>query len=360
VASMACGAVSSLGWLVAARCVQGAAAAVIMPASLALISQAYADTVRRGRAVAMWALGGSVASTSGPLLGGLLTLVDWRLIFLVNVPVGALALVLLRRTAPSPRRSVPFDWVGQTTAVVAMAVLTSAAIRAGSAGPTDATVLAGFLLALLSGAAFVSAQARVRHPMVPLTLFGSRTFRIALAVGFAFMVGYYGLPFVASLYLQSTRGLTSFQTGLVFLPMMLIGLALTPFSAQVVERVGSRAPVCIGLLAMTFGLAAFALLPATTPLWVLSSVMVLVGIGGPLTMPPMTAVLLNHVPAQVTGVASAVFNTSRQLGGALAVAVFGALLANSASLMDGQRRSLLLAAAVLLTTAIASLRLPQH
>ncbi len=154
--------------------------------------------------------------------------------------------------------------------------------------------------------------------MVPLDMFGSRTFRIALGTGFAFISGCSGLPFVFSLYLQGVRGLSSFDTGVTFLPMMLIGLALTPFSARIVERVGTRLPICLGLLAMAVGLGALALTPAATPLWVLSALMVLVGLGGPLTMPPMTAVLLNHVPTQRTGIASGVFNTSRQIGGAMA------------------------------------------
>ena len=360
VASIACGAAPTLGFLVAARFVQGAAAAVIMPASLSLISQAYPDQVQRGRAVAIWALGGSVASTSGPLLGGLLALADWRLIFLINVPVGALALGLLRRTANSPRRSVPFDWTGQVTAVLAMAALTFGAVAAGSRGLFDPRVLVAFVVAVLGLAAFVRTQARGTHPMVPLELFRSRTFRIALATGAAFMAAYFGLPFVASLYLQGERGLTSLGTGLVFLPMMLVGLVTTPFSARIVEQFGARRPIVLGLLAMTVGLGVFALLPATTPLLALSLVMVLVGLGGPLTMPPVTAVLLNHVPAETTCVASGVFNTSRQLGGALSVAVFGALLANSASFMDGLREGLLLAAALLLITTLASTRLPQH
>lgn len=360
VASVACGAAPTLGLLMVARLVQGAAAAVVMPATLTLISQAYPDTTQRGRAVAIWALGGSVASTSGPIIGGLLTLLDWRWIFLINVPVGVVALLLVSRTAPSPRRSVPFDWCGQVTAVTAMATLAFAAIEAGSAGLTATRVLISLAGTALSGTLFVVTQARGKHPMVPLDMFGSRTFRIALGTGFAFMVGYYGLPFVFSLYLQGVRGLSSFDTGVTFLPMMLIGLALTPFSARIVERVGARLPICLGLLAMAVGLGALALTPAATPLWVLSALMVLVGLGGPLTMPPMTAVLLNHVPTQRTGIASGVFNTSRQIGGAMAVAVFGAFLANSANFMDGLRDSLLIAAAVLLATTLASVRLPQR
>ena len=108
-ASAACGLAPTLGALVAARFVQGAAAAVLMPSSMALIRQAYADPVSRARAVGVWAMGGAVASTSGPVLGGLLSVVTWRLIFAVNVPVGAVALVLLAWTGRSPRRRVPFD-----------------------------------------------------------------------------------------------------------------------------------------------------------------------------------------------------------------------------------------------------------
>jgi MFS family permease len=112
VASAACGLAPSLAALVVARFAQGAAAAVLMPSSMALIGQAYADPTQRSRAVAVWAMGGAVASSSGPILSGLLTLVSWRLIFAHNVPVGAAALALLTRTERSPQRRVPFDWVG--------------------------------------------------------------------------------------------------------------------------------------------------------------------------------------------------------------------------------------------------------
>jgi MFS family permease len=137
VASVACGLAPGLGTLVAFRFVQGAAAAVVMPSSMALIGQAYPDPVRRARAVAVWAMGGTVASSAGPVLGGLLTLASWRWIFLVNIPVGAVALVLLAKAARSQRRRVPFDWAGQVTGVVAMAALTFGAIEAGQAGFTD-------------------------------------------------------------------------------------------------------------------------------------------------------------------------------------------------------------------------------
>ena len=189
--------------------------------------------------------------------------------------------------------------------------------------------------------------------MVPLDLFRSRPVPVAVAVGFAFIVGYYGLPFMISLYLQQVRGASSLVAGAAFLPMMLVGAALTAFSARIAERVGAWVLITTGLVLMTAGLVILAVVPSSTPVWLLAALMVPVGLAGPLIMPPVTAVLLNNVPGQRAGTASGVFNTSRQVGGALAVAVFGALLAHRTTFMPGLRTSLLLAAGVALAAAAA-------
>src|SRR4051794_37292111 len=194
VASFACGCAPTVTVLVTARFVQGAAAALIMPSSMALIGQAYPDPVRRARAVAVWAMGGAIASSCAPLLGGALTLVSWRAIFFVNVPAGALAFVLLARTRRSPRHDVALDWAGQLTAVVAMGGLTYGAIEGGAAGFGAPQVLTSFAFAGAALSAFVVAQRRVAHPAVPPALFRTRNVSITVAVGFAFIVGYYGLP----------------------------------------------------------------------------------------------------------------------------------------------------------------------
>jgi EmrB/QacA subfamily drug resistance transporter len=356
-ASAACGLAPSLPVLVTARLAQGAAAAAMMPSSMALVSHAYPDPVRRARAVALWTMGGAAASTSGPVLGGLLSLASWRLIFFVNIPAGAVALVLLARATRSPRQGVPFDWAGQATAIAGMSGLTYGAIEAGATGITSPRVLAALAVAGAALVAFGVLQARVRHPMLPLSLFRSRTVSVAVATGFAFMVGYYGLPFVMSLYLQQLRGLSALGTGIAFLPMMLTGAVLTPFTARLAERLGARALVTAGLLAMTAGLAVIALIPAPAPVAVLSALMMLTGLAGPLVMPPVMALLLQAVPARRAGVASGVFNTGRQVGGALAVAVFGALLASRATFLPGLRASLLVAAAITLAAAAVSLLL---
>jgi MFS transporter, DHA2 family, methylenomycin A resistance protein len=358
-ASVACGVAPTLGLLVAARFVQGAAAAAMMPASMALIRQAYQEPRARARAVGIWAMGGAVASSSGPVLGGVLTLIDWRLIFFINVPVGAVALLLLARTGASERRPAPLDPIGQFTGALAMGGLTYGAIEAHSRGFADSAVIVALGVAVASLIAFIRSQRLVAHPMLPLELFRSRTVTVVTATGFAFMVGYFGLPFVVSLFLQQSRRLDALHTGIVFLPMMLIGLALTPFSARISERFGRRTVIATGLALMTTGLAAVGLLPATAPLWVLSALMVLVGLGGPTVSPPATAVLLDSVPHHQSGVASGVFNTSRQVGGALAVAVFGGLLTNPETFVRGVHVSLLLAATVTALTAVLTLSLPR-
>jgi sugar phosphate permease len=198
---------------------------------------------------------------------------------------------------------------------------------------------------------FVTAQARGAHPMLALNLFRSRTFTVVIVVGFTFMACYYGLPFVMSLDLQQVKGLTALQTGLVFVPMMLVGALLTPFSARLVERFGTRTVITVGLLLMTAGLLGPALLPTDAPVWVLSVLMLLVGLAGPTVMPPATAALLAAVAPERAGTAGGALNTSRQVGGALAVAVFGALLARPDAFTAGMRARLLNAAGLALATA---------
>jgi MFS transporter, DHA2 family, methylenomycin A resistance protein len=354
-ASVACGLAPSLGVLIGARLVQGCAAAAMMPSSMALISHAYPDPARRARAVALWSMGGVAASTSGPVLGGLLTLVSWRLIFFVNVPAGLAALALLARSARSPSHHAPFDWAGQFAAVLTMGGLTYGAIETGAAGITAPRVLAAFTVAVVAGAAFGVLQARGRHPMVPLELFRSRTIRLTVIVGFAFMVGYYGLPFVMSLYLQELRGVSALGTGIAFLPMMAIGAVLTPFTARLAGRFGARALIITGLASMTAGLVVISLLPGSIPVAILALLMMLTGLAGPLVMPPVIALLLHVVPSRQAGVASGVLNTSRQVGGALAIAVFGALLASRATFLHGLRVSLLIAATIAAAAAVLSL-----
>jgi DHA2 family methylenomycin A resistance protein-like MFS transporter len=359
-ASVACGLAPNLPVLIAARLVQGVGAALMTPSSLALIREAYPDSARRARAIALWTIGGSVAAAAGPVAGGALNLLSWRAIFAINLPIGVAALVLLAGVTRSPRRPTPFDWTGQLAAVLAMGGLIYGVIEAGTEGFATPRVIGALTLAVLATAVFVISQAYGRHPMVPLEVLRSRTVVISAWTGFAFLGGFIGMVFVFSLYLQQRRGLSAFETGLTFLPMTLLSAFVSMASARLAERFGPRVPIVGGMVGMGVGLAVLAALPVSTPVWLLAVVMIPVGITGPLAMPPTTARLLDSVPTDRSGVAGGVFNASRQIGGALAVAVFGVLLADHAHFLSGMRTSLTIAAVVAVTAAVANLLRTTH
>jgi DHA2 family methylenomycin A resistance protein-like MFS transporter len=356
-ASAACGLAPTLGVLVAARLAQGAGAAVVMPSSLALIRGAYRDAGERARAIAVWSLGGAVASAAGPVVGGLLILLSWRTIFFINLPVGAVALYLLLGVARSPRRPAPFDWVGQVTAVLGMGGLTYGLIEGGAEGFAEPTVLGALVVGVLALVVFFVAEARAAHPMVPLGLFHSRPVAVSVAGGAAFSVGFYGLVFLLSLYFQQVRGLTAAETGLAFIPTTGITGVLTLVAPRIAARFGPRVPTAAGQLLQAAGLLGLCVTVVWAPVWVVSAVTVLIGLGASLAVPTLTALLVASVPAERAGTASGVLNTCRQVGGALAVAAFGALVADPATFLPGLQASLAIAALLLLATAAASLSL---
>ncbi|MBK6011558.1 MFS transporter [Streptomyces sp. MBT53] len=353
IASAACGLAPTLPVLVAARLVQGAGAAVMMPATLALIREAYPDAAQRARALGFWALGGSVGSAAGPLLGGALSAVDWRWIFFINLPVGAVALALLTRVARSPRRPVPFDWTGQLSAVLAMGGVTYALIEGGEYGFSDTPVIAAFAVAALSLTVFLRSQARGRHPMLPLAFFRSRPVTVTLLAGFTLNIGFYGLTFLLSLYFQQLRGLSALATGIAFLPMTLLTGVVALQTARLVRKFGARLVMTAGMWIMAAGLLLLFFLPGTTPVRLVAVLMIPVSLGGALAVPAMTGLMLESVRPEQAGLASGALNTSRQFGGALAVAVFGALIADRADFLHGMRVSLFIGAALLVATATA-------
>ena len=216
-ASIGCALAPTIGALIAARFVQGATASLLLPASLSLVREAFPESRERARALGVWAVGGAVAGAVGPLLGGALTALDWRLVFVINLPICAAMLVLLARVAPSRGRPAPFDWPGQVTAITGLAALTWGLI-AGGGGFGQPAVIAALVLAVAAIAGFLVIEHRVRHPMMPPVLFRTTNVRIAVSVGFAFILAWFGTVFLMSLYLQQQLGLSPALAGLAFLP----------------------------------------------------------------------------------------------------------------------------------------------
>ncbi|MFI6683365.1 MFS transporter [Streptomyces sp. NPDC050485] len=351
-ASAACGLAPDLGVLIGARVVQGVAAAVVLPASLALVRQAYPDPARRAKAVALWAAGGSVAVALGPVAGGALTTVwDWRGIFFINLPLGIAALALTARAPRTERRPAPLDLPGQLAAVVALAALAFAVIEQGTV-----RIVAG-AVALAAGVAFWLIERRVAHPVVPLGLFRSRTVVVAIGAGAAASVAFYGVIFAFSLYFQRVRGESALTAGLMFLPMTALIPVVNVLSGKLSNRFGPRVPMLIGQLLALVGLLALLLADEHTPTLLAAFLMVPLALGCGISVPALTAAMMEALPQERAGLAAGVLNAGRQVAGALSIAVFGTLVAGGGGFVPGLRTSLLVAAALFALSALATLRL---
>ncbi len=355
-ASVACALASSAVVLIAARAVQGLGAAILVPNSLALLSHAYPDEKQRGRAVGIWAAGASLALTAGPLVGGgLIALVGWRSIFLVNLPIGLAGLWLTWRyaTETARSRSREIDLPGQLAAIAALGCLAGAIIEGGALGWSNPFVLAGFVTSAIVAALFIWRENRAPQPMLPLSLFRHRMFALTSLVGLLVNVGVYGLIFVFSLYFQQINGLSPFATGLAFVPMMGAVLPVNLVAPRVAERIGAPATIAAGAALAAFGCLALLGIPPGSSYWAISAQLIAISTGLGLLVPPLTSTLLGSVEKSRSGIAAGVLNATRQTGSVLGVALFGALIGQSGAFMAGLHQSLVISALLLLAAAVA-------
>ncbi len=357
-ASALCGLAPSLGALIAARAVQGAGAAVLVPCSLILLNHAYRSPDERARAVGLWAAGASVALSGGPLVGGaLIATLGWRAIFFINVPIGIAGIWLtLRHVRETPRApGHRLDLPGQAAAAIALGALAAATIGGGRAGWTQPGVLAGYALAALALAGFLAIEARSAVPMLPLGFFRNRTFSAASAMGLLLNIAVYGLIFVLSLYFQRAQGRSALATGLAFAPMTGIVMATNIGAGRLARAIGARRTMLLGALVAAAGCAGLLGVAGTTPYLAMVVQLVAFGAGVGLVVPLMTAELLGSVDRARSGAASGTLNTLRQTGSVIGVALYGSLIASS-SVVGGLHAALGVSVAALLATgALATL-----
>jgi MFS transporter, DHA2 family, methylenomycin A resistance protein len=355
-ASAACGFAPNLTMLIVARLVQGAAASLMMPASLALVRQAFPDAEKRARAIAIWTGAGAVAAAFGPVAGGALTTaLSWRAIFFLNLPVGLLGLILLTRAPKSPRQSAPIDLPGQLTGVLALAGLTYGLIEGGASGFGTPRVIVTLVIAALSAIAFAVVESRQEKPMMPLSLFRTRTMSVTAAAGFSINAAFYGSIFVLSLFFQQGHNLSPLSAGLMFLPMTaLVAVMNLFFAARIARRFGPRLPIAVGQAGTALALLGLLAVGNSTPEWILALAVLPVAFAGSLSVPALTALLMGSVAPERAGSAAGILNTARQVGGAMSVAVFGALVAHRDTFSSGMRTSLVVSAVLLALTAAAS------
>ncbi|RKE19870.1 MFS transporter [Streptomyces sp. TLI_171] len=368
-ASAGCAAAPTGAVLIAARLVQGAGAALLVPASFALLRAAYPDPALRVRAVGGWGLVSAVAFGAGPAVGGLLvTGLDWRWVFWVNLPVAAAAALLtLRHLRPSrrmdegARRSDP---AGQLSGAVGLVALVGGVNQAGASGWGAPVVTALLGLGAAALTAFALVERRLerarrtrpggRAPLLPPALLRDGRLAAANAVGLLISLGYYGMLFLVTLHLQQERHYGALGAGLALLPSVGMGLLAAPLSSRLSARLGPYRTMAGALLLGSVGFLGWLAVEPQTPYAVLLFALVTTGLATPLTVVAGTVALLEAAPAGAAGTVSALFNVSRQSGSALGVALFGALTGALGPVPGLHAAALVASAAFLLGAALAA------
>ncbi|WP_425471691.1 MFS transporter [Streptomyces cadmiisoli] len=359
VASAGCGLARSTEMLVAARLLEGLGAALIVPGSLALLQQAYPSAAERAKAFGLWGSMAGIAASAGPLVGGLLvTTVGWRWVFFVNLPVGCVCLLLTLRLVPASARRPdrPVDWPAQCALVATVALLTAVLNEAGRLGWTDPLILTGAGLCLLSAGAFVLRERLARAPVLPLQLLRSRPMSAGAVIGLLFNFAFYGMVFTASLYFQHQRHLSALLTGIALFPAVAMTMFASVLSGRLARRTGHRPLVITGMLLGAAGLAGWAAAGPDPAYPLLVAPMMAAGFGTSFALTGTTTTVMSAAPDKYSGTASALFNTTRQVGSACGVALGGSLLAASADFGTGLRTSMAVGAAAYLTAAALAFR----
>jgi DHA2 family methylenomycin A resistance protein-like MFS transporter len=295
-----------------------------------------------------------IAASAGPLIGGLLvTTVGWRWVFFINVPVGCACLLLtLRHVAASARRSDrAVDWPAQCAIIAMVALLIAVLNEAGRRGWADPLILTGTGLCLLAAAAFVLRERLARTPVVPLGLLRSRQLSGGAAIGLLFNFAFYGMIFTASLYFQHERGLTALRTGLALFPAVAVTMFASVLSGRLARRTGNRPLVVTGMLLGAAGLAGWVATGPNPDYALLVAPMMAAGFGTSFALTGTTTTVMSAAPDSYSGTASGLFNTTRQIGSAIGVALGGSLLAANSSFTTGLQTSMAIGAAAYLTAA---------
>jgi EmrB/QacA subfamily drug resistance transporter len=316
--------------LIAARAIMGVGAAASEPGTLSIIRQAYREPRARARALGVWAAVSGLALALGPVIGGVLIGVGgWRAVFWFNL--GAGALILLAAVIEVPESADPkparIDLTGYVLVALCLGLGIFAVIQGESAGYANVAIVTTFAVAAAAGIAFVLVERRTEEPMLDLRYFRTPAFSGALAVAFAVSFSIFSIFFFVALYLQVVVGDGGYRTALQFAPMAAAMVVASAFTGRWVARVGSRIPMALGCVAGGIGvlLTEVALRGHTSTVG-LGAALALAGLGFGITIVPVTSVGLGVVPAERSGMAASVTNTSRELGAVVGVAALGSLV----------------------------------
>ncbi len=331
--SALCAAAPTAGALVAFRVLQGAGAAIELPATLAILTHTFTGQRERAQAVGVWASAAGSALVIGPVLGGgLVAAFGWRSVFLVNLPVTAAIGVLVTRTVRETPRATSGgpDITGQLLGSASLALLAGGAIEGGKHGFSAALPLGLFAAGAACVAAFIGTERRQEHPVLPLRFFRSAAYCAANAAGVVMGFVVIGLLFLFALYFQQVQGGSAIAAGLRFVPLTAAFVLTGPLAGRVIDRTGHRAPMSAGCLLLAAGALLLLRVGPDSgygPVW---WPFVIIGIGYGLLSTPMAAAVLGAVPRERAGMASSTNLTARLVGGVFGVAVLGALMSAGA------------------------------
>jgi EmrB/QacA subfamily drug resistance transporter len=323
-ASVLCAAAPGIGWLIAARAVQGIGGALMTPASLAIIEASF-DPSDRIRAIGTWAGFSGVSAAIAPFLGGwLLEAGSWRAIFLINVPVAAMTAWTTRRHVPESRDtsvSGGADWRGALAGVVALAAITYGIIVLPAAGVASPRFASAVTVAVVSSAAFVVTERRASHPMLPPAIFAPAQFRAANAVTFVVNGALGGFAFVFIPALEIVAGYSPVVAGSALVPVTAVTLLLSGSSGRLAQRIGPRPQIVAGcLVCAVAAVLAVGIGPRADYWTAVFPVAVLFGLGLASLLPPLTASAMNSAPDSQAGLASGVNNAVARVAGLLWIA----------------------------------------
>jgi EmrB/QacA subfamily drug resistance transporter len=362
-ASAACALAPTVGWLIAARTVQGAGSALVMPLAMALLGAAIPPE-RRGAALGIFTALTGLAVVGGPLVGGFISQsLAWQWIFWVNLPLGVAVIPLVLAHIEESRgpRTRP-DVVGVALVSGGALGLVWGMIRANSVGWGSAEVIATLAAGAVLIGAFVRWELHVDQPMLPMRFFADRGFAAGNASAFMLYASLYGMVFYIAQYLQVALGYSPFAAGLRFLPWTALMFVVAPVSGRLADRIGGRPLVAAGLTLQGVGAGWIAANAAGGRSYASSIIALMIsGVGLSMAMPAVQNLVLNAVPPSALGKASGTFNTVRQLGGVFGVAVLAAVFSANGSYASprafgsGSGAALAVAAALAGTGAVIAL-----
>ncbi|MEV8325026.1 MFS transporter [Kitasatospora sp. NPDC056731] len=329
IASLLSALAASPGELVGYRALMGVGAALAMPATLAIIMNVF-ERSEQPKAIGIWAGAVGLAIAIGPITGGLL--IEhfwWGSVFLVNVPIVIVAVIAMVVLVPESKDPNPgkLDPIGVLLSIIGLVALIYGIIKGGElADFTAAEAWVPTLIGVLALAAFVWFERRTRFPALDVTWFRNKVFSASVVVVGVVFFALMGVSFFGVFYIQSVRGYSALQAGLLMLPLAIAQLLFAPRARLVVDRFGVAATAAVGMLLIAVGFVGYTLLGVDTPIWVLIVLGLLMGTGMAHVMPPVTVAIMASLPREKAGAGSAVNNTFRQVGGSLGVAVLGAVL----------------------------------